>query len=94
VVVTKPGYGIVTDCIAAGTRLVYTDRGDFPEYPILVAEMARSLPSAYVSNDDARRGRLEGALERVLEEPLPPPPRLDGAEVAARRLLEVAAGTG
>ena len=91
---TKPGYGIVTDCIAAGTRLVYTDRGDFPEYPILVAEMARYVPSAYVSNDDARRGRLEGALERVLEEPLPPPPRLDGAEVAARRLLEVAAGTG
>ena len=94
VVVTKPGYGIVTDCIAAGTRLVYTDRGDFPEYPILVAEMARYVPSAYVSNDDLRRGRLEGALERVLEEPPPPPPRLDGAEVAAKRLLEVAAGRG
>jgi len=27
VVVTKPGYGIVTDAIAARTRLVYTDRG-------------------------------------------------------------------
>ena len=94
VVVTKPGYGIVTDCIAAGTRLVYTDRGDFPEYPILVEEMARYIPSAYVSNDDLRRGRLEGALERVLEEPPPPPPRLDGAEVAAKRLLEVAAGRG
>ncbi len=94
VVVTKPGYGIVTDCIAAGTRLVYTDRGDFPEYPILVAEMARYIPSAYVSNDDVRGGRLEGALERVLEEPLPPPPRLDGAQAAATRLLEIAAGTG
>jgi len=92
VVVTKPGYGIVTDCIAAGTRLVYTDRGDFPEYAILVAEMARYIPSAHVSNDDVRAGRLKGALETVLEAPLPLPPRLDGAEVAARRLLEVAAG--
>ena len=94
VVVTKPGYGIVTDCIAAGTRLVYTDRGDFPEYPVLVADLARYLPTAYVSNDDMRRGRLANALEGVLKEPVPPPPRLDGAEVAARRLLEVAAGTG
>jgi hypothetical protein len=94
VVVTKPGYGIVTDCIAAGTRLVYTDRGDFPEYPILVAEMSRYIPSAHVSNDGVREGRLKGALGRVLEEPVPPPPRLDGAEVAARRLLKVAAGTG
>ncbi len=94
VVVTKPGYGIVTDCIAAGTRLVYTERGDFPEYPILVAEMSRHIPSAYVSNEDVRRGRLRGALERVRTEPVPPAPRLDGAEVAARRLLEVAAGKG
>ena len=30
VVVSKPGYGIVTDAIGARTRLVYTDRGDFP----------------------------------------------------------------
>ena len=93
VVVTKPGYGIVTDCIAAGTRLVYTDRGDFPEYPILVAEMARYIPSAYVSNDDVRGGRrLAEPLRRVLAQPLPLPPRLDGAEVAAKRLLEVSGG--
>ena len=25
-----PGYGIVSDAIAAGTRIVYTERGDFP----------------------------------------------------------------
>ena len=87
VVLTKPGYGIVTDCIAAGTRMIYTDRGDFPEYPILVAGMAEFLPCAYVSNEDVRTGRLAEALDSVLGEPFPPPPRLDGAEVAARRLL-------
>ena len=91
VVVTKPGYGIVTDCIAAGVRLVYTDRGDFPEYPILVDGMARYVPCAYVTNDDVQEGRLGAALAQVLEAPVPPPPRLDGAEVAARRLLAVAA---
>ena len=66
VVVTKPGYGIVTDAIAAGTRLVYTDRGDFPEYPILVEEMARYLPVAYVSGDDLRARPARGRPGRVL----------------------------
>jgi hypothetical protein len=87
VVVTKPGYGIVTDCIGAGTRLVYTDRGDFPEYPVMVAKMARYLPCAFVSNDELREGRLSRALQAVLAMPFPDPPRTDGATVAAERLL-------
>ena len=94
VVLTKPGYGIVTDCIAAGTRILYTDRGDFPEYPILAAEMPRYLPCAHVSNEDVRMGLLEEALDAVLRAPFPPPPRLDGAEVAAARLLGLARAAG
>jgi hypothetical protein len=86
-VVTKPGYGIVTDAIAAGTRLVYTERGDFPEYPIMVAEMAPHLACVHVGNDDLRHGRLGEPLRRVLALPLPPKPDLGGAERAAERLL-------
>jgi hypothetical protein len=89
VVVTKPGYGIVTDAIGAGTRLVYTDRGDFPEYPILVAEMARYLPCAYVSNADLLAGRLVAPIRAVLETAAPDPPDLSGASRVARRLLEL-----
>jgi L-arabinokinase len=92
VVVTKPGYGVVTDCIAARTRLVYTDRGDFPEYPIMVAELPRYLAAAYVDNEGLRAGRLEGALRSVLALEMPRPPDLSGAEVAARRLLEALNG--
>ncbi|HET9313944.1 MAG TPA: hypothetical protein VFQ51_00080, partial [Vicinamibacteria bacterium] len=88
VVVTKPGYGIVTDAIAAGIRLVYTDRGDFPEYPVMVEEMPRYLPVAYVSGEDLRAGRLEPALDDVLSRPVPERPRTDGASVAAARLRE------
>jgi hypothetical protein len=92
-VVTKPGYGIVSDCIAAGVRLAYTDRGDFPEYPILVAEMPRYLAVAHVASEDVRAGRLSGVLAGLLAQAVPPPPRLDGAEVAAARLLELAGGS-
>jgi hypothetical protein len=87
VVVTKPGYGIVSDCIGAGTRLVYTERGDFPEYPIMVAEMTSYLPAVHVSNEDLRQGRVGPALAQVLAMPWPPPPRMDGAAVAAERIL-------
>jgi L-arabinokinase len=87
VVVGKPGYGTVTDCIGAGTRLVYTARGDFPEYEALVAEMPRYLPATFVSNEDLRTGRLRDALERVRAVDFPEPPRLDGASAAADRIL-------
>lgn len=87
VVVTKPGYGIVSDCVGAGTRLVYTDRGDFPEYPIMVAEMTRYLPAVHVPNDDVREGRLGPALAEVTALPWPDPPRTDGASVVADELL-------
>jgi hypothetical protein len=87
VVVTKPGYGIVSDAIAGRARLVYTTRGDFPEYGVLVAEMPRFLPVAFVSNQDLREGALGPALEEVLAKPFPPPPDLSGAEVAAAELL-------
>jgi L-arabinokinase len=88
VCITKPGYGIVSDAIGARTRMVYTERGDFPEYPILVAEMARWLPSRHVSNADLLAGRLEPVLQEVTAAPFPPPPDMGGAERAARRLLE------
>jgi hypothetical protein len=87
VVVSKPGYGIVTDCIGAGTRLVYTERGDFPEYPVLVAEMPRYLPAVHASNEEVRTGRLASALEQVLAQPFPPTPPTNGAAVAADKLL-------
>jgi len=88
VVITKPGYGIVSDAIGARTRLVYTERGDFPEYPILVEEMARWLPSRHVSNADLLAGRVGPILDEVLAMPFPPPPDMSGADRAARRLLE------
>jgi hypothetical protein len=91
VVVTKPGYGIVSDCIGAGTRIVYTERGDFPEYPILVEGMSRLLPCAHVGNEDLEQGRLADAIEDVLAREVPPPPDLSGAERAARRVLELQA---
>jgi hypothetical protein len=86
-IVTKPGYGIVTDAIAARTPLVYTERGDFPEYEVMVAEMKRYIPAAHVSNADLGAGRLEAPLREVLGAAMPPVPDLSGADAAARRIV-------
>ena len=43
-VITKPGYGIVSECVANGTPLLYTSRGRFVEYDVFVAEMPRVAP--------------------------------------------------
>ena len=87
-VLTKPGYGIVSDAIGAGTRMVYTERGDFPEYPVMVAELPRYLACVHVSNAAVREGRVGQAVRRVLELPMPARPALDGAARAATRVLE------
>jgi L-arabinokinase len=92
VVVTKPGYGIVSDAIGAQARLVYTDRGDFPEYPVIVGGLERWLPSVYVTNEEVRSGRLGDAVRRVLAMPFPPAPDMGGADVAARRLQDLLNG--
>ncbi len=87
--VTKPGYGIVTDAIGARTPLVYTDRGDFPEYPIMVAEMGRYLPSVHVSQETLRGGLIGEAIERARTLSWPAEAAdTGGAARAAERILE------
>jgi L-arabinokinase len=84
VVVTKPGYGIIAECIANGTALVYTSRGRFAEYSVLVREMPRYLRCAFLDNGALLSGRWRPALEAALSAPPPPEtPRTDGAEVVA-----------
>lgn len=87
-VITKPGYGIVSDCLAHGTPMIYCDRGDFPEYPILVEAMDAQLPTAYLPSSDLYEGRWEMALRAIHDSPSPSRPvRTDGARVCAERIL-------
>ena len=43
VVVSKPGYGIVSECIVNGAALLYTSRGRFAEYDVFVEEIRALL---------------------------------------------------
>ncbi len=89
VVITKPGYGIVSECLANDTPLVYTSRGRFAEYDILVREMPTYLRCAYLDNDGLMAGRWRAAIESACNAPPPPRrPRTDGAAIVADMMAE------
>ena len=84
VVVTKPGYGIIAECLANDTAIVYTPRGRFVEYEVLVREMPRYLRCSYLGTDALVSGRWQPALDAAAGAPPPPErPRTDGASVIA-----------
>ncbi|MDP1570300.1 MAG: hypothetical protein Q8L86_09870 [Vicinamibacterales bacterium] len=89
VVVTKPGFGIIAECVANDTAMVYTSRGHFAEYDVMVREMPRVLRCHYLDQADFFAGRWREALDAVLDQPPPPDhPAVNGAEIVAERLVE------
>ena len=88
-VVTKPGYGIISECIANDTAILYTSRGHFPEYDVLVEEMPKYVRSAFISHDDLFAGKWESHLDKLLAQPRPKKAiETNGAEVAADIILK------
>jgi hypothetical protein len=95
VVVSKPGYGIVSECIANQAALLYTSRGAFGENDVLIAGMTSVLRSRFISQEDLRGGRWEPSILALLAEPAPREQmRSDGAEIVASAILKVLDGSG
>ncbi|MCW4004147.1 MAG: hypothetical protein NWE95_09595 [Candidatus Bathyarchaeota archaeon] len=93
-VITKPGYGIVADCVANGVPVVYSDRGFFPEYPPLVRYLGEHLPAVHLPSADLYAGRWEEAMEALDGAPRPgrSPEPPNGASVAADAILSAIEG--
>ncbi len=90
VVVTKPGYGIISECLANETALLYTSRGDFREYQVLVDAMPALLRCAFIDQADLFAGKWRIHLDWLLAQPAPPTkPPTNGADVAADILLKL-----
>ena len=84
IVITKPGYGIVSECIANRTGMLYTSRGNFREYSYLVRGIKKYLPSRFISQAKLKAGDLREEVEYLLNAPAAfPPISLKGAEAAS-----------
>jgi len=89
VVVTKPGYGIISEAIANGASLLYTSRGHFVEYDVLVKEMPTYLRVQFIEQDDLLSGNWSTAMQKLMNQAAAPEkPPLNGAEIAAEEILK------
>lgn len=71
-VVTKPGYGILSECMATATPLIHDSREDFREFSVVRETVSRYPQCAIISNSEMENLDLGAALEKVLaHQPLP-----------------------
>lgn len=88
VIVTKPGYGIVADVLAQRLPVLYTERGEFSEYPFLVQALNDLATAEFIPQDELLSGNVRPYLLRLLAKQQPwPAVQLNGAGVAAENIL-------
>jgi L-arabinokinase len=90
-VIMKPGYGIVSDLLANRVPALYVSRDGFREEPILIRALEEEGRAVPLSREALDRLDLGPALDQLLSLDRPWTTRpIDGAEVAVRRILEIA----
>ena len=89
-IVTKPGYGIVADILSHQLPILYTDRGEFAEYPRLVQALSDCAKAEFIPQDELLAGNLQPYISRLLAKTLNwPNVELNGAQLAAEKILSM-----
>jgi L-arabinokinase len=90
VVVSKPGFGILSDCIVNQKPLIYAERRDFLEYSILETAIRKYLRYVRISAVDLYRGDLRSSLDLLWQNPVPSA-RVSrgGDQIAAKRIAQI-----
>jgi hypothetical protein len=92
VVLTKPGYGIASECILARTALCGVERRDFREALLLVEDLRAAGPFSEISVKDFFAGRWEDPLLAAATSTVPwAEVADDGARRVAARIDELLA---
>lgn len=87
IVVTKPGYGVLSECAVNGKPIVYSERTDFREYPILEAAVRRYFRHRHIPAEALYRGDLKAALDAVQRAPAPSETLAVGGDTQAASLI-------
>lgn len=88
-VISKPGYCTVAECIGNRTPLMYTSRDNFREFPVMEAGVRRYCDSYRLPRRDFHAGRWKKHLDAFFSRSMPfrwPEIGTDGAEIAAHIL--------
>jgi hypothetical protein len=88
-VISKPGFGILSDCVVNRKPLIYADRSDFAEYAVLEPAVRRYLKHLHIPAEDLYQGNLGHSLENLWGRPDPVDTLAAGGdEIAAHRILQ------
>ena len=90
IAITKPGFGMIGECAANDTAMLYTDRHNFPEDAILTAGMPTMIRTAHISNEELLAGKWQPHLDSLLNKRRPEAScQVNGAEVISLKLAEL-----
>lgn len=70
-VITKPGFGVISECIVNRKPMIYADRSDFVEYEVLVRAIERYLKHLHIPSERLYAGELKDYVDRVWSRPEP-----------------------
>jgi L-arabinokinase len=88
VIVSKPGYSIVSEAVAHQRAFLYAPRDDFAEAPHLVRGLTAHVPARRIELADFASCAFIDALDALIaSDDYHPLGRTDGASVAAARIL-------
>lgn len=86
VMVTKIGYGVVSQGLVNGTPLIYLPRGDFAEFPVLEKAVQEWGHGYRLSKEDYHGLKWEGVLDEVSKKERPNPVASEGGRICAREI--------
>ena len=90
IIISKPGFGLVSECIVNNKPLIYSDRGDFAEYPYLVEGIEKYLRNVHLPSEQLYSGNFFQTLEKIKTAPEPEQTlESGGAKLIAEELLGV-----
>jgi len=87
-VLTKTGYGIVSECITNRTGIIHVSRDNFIESGVIAEEMKKYIPAIEIPKEDFFLGRWREYFELLQSDEKPRATiSTDGAEKAAERII-------
>jgi len=88
IVLTKPGYGMASECVQHQTPILCIERPDFRETSLLLEQLRSLGPVGQLSLEDFFAGRWKNALDHTLAQETPWSAREPrAAETVARSIL-------
>lgn len=85
-IMTKPGYGIVSDAISSSVPLINTERGDFPELPYLKKLIKKTVGEQFINQNKFENGEWAKVIKKskLRKNNFP----TNGAEKAAKEIIK------